>query len=154
MPIFEFGCDHCGHYEEKLMSYKKSIENRGCPSCQNKLRKLPSLIAKTKEAWNAQWNDGLSGSGSYDAGLGMTIYSEKQRTQELNKRGWVRESDLGGESWWDKETSKRKVQVEKDKENFNNFQSNLKKFDGDKEKALIETYPAKDCLAGKFDRVD
>ena len=153
MPLYDFKCSDCTTTREKLISWEKAKEGLTC-TCGGHMTKQVSMPAKTPGAWNSGWTDGLSGYAQYDNGLGMNIYSEKHRDRELEKRGWIRESDLGGDDWWERETSKRKEQVKKDQENADRYQANLKKFDGDKAKALTETYPAKECLAGTFDRID
>ena len=92
----------------------------------------------------------MSGSGKYDAGLGMTIQNERQRQKELDKRGWIRESDLEA-GWWDKSKAKIKEDNAALDAKAIEYKANVDKFDGDKEKAITETWSAKDCLAGAYD---
>ena len=121
-----------------------------CPVCGEPAKKQMSLVAKTPGGWNSGWTDGLDGYGKYDPGLGMTITSERHRDRELEKRGLVRESDLG-DGWFEKEQAKRKAKAAKDEANAQRYEANLKKFDGDTTKAMVETFTAKDILAGKHD---
>jgi predicted nucleic acid-binding Zn ribbon protein len=149
LPIYDMACDGCKVIEEHVCSFE-ALSRIKCKSCGNPTRQMVSLIAKTPGLWDAGWREGLSGSGKYDAGLGMTIQNERQRQKELDKRGWIRESDLE-DGWWDKSKSKIKEDNAAIDAKAIEYKANVEKFDGDKEKAITETWSAKDCLAGHYD---
>lgn len=148
MPIYEFVCKECSVLFERLCTYDES-KSVTC-KCGVPAVKQMSLVAKTPGGWNDGWTDGLDGYKKYDPGLGMHITSERHRDAELEKRGLVRESDLG-EGWFEAEQSKRKAKVEKQEADAQAYSANLKKFNGDATRAMTETFTAKDILAGKHD---
>lgn len=121
-----------------------------CKGCSGEMDKMISIPAHTPGMWNGGWNEGLSGSSTYDIGLGMNISNEAQRQRELDKRGWIRESDLGPD-WWDKQKAGIKEENAKIDAKAKEYKENIKKYDGDKEKAVSETWKASDCLAGAYD---
>lgn len=149
MPLFDYECSDCKIVAERLVKHKDS-NNQYCISCKNIMRKLASTPAKTPGLWNDNWNVGLSGSGKYDAGLGMRIYSEKQRDRELSARGLIRESDLGA-SFVERKISAAVEETAAIDAKAAEYKENLIKFEGNKELAVSETWTAKDCLDGKYD---
>lgn len=145
MPIHNYECGDCRIRGERLVKMREA-DTQTCVSCNQLMKKLVSLPAKTQSLWNGEWNKGLSGQGKYDAGLGMVIHSERQRDAELDKRGWIRESDLG-QDWWDSRKSEIKAENAKLDADTERYKENLKKFEGDAEKAVTETWTAAECLA-------
>ena len=56
-----------------------------------------------------------------------------------------------GEHFYDDFTAKRKENIAKQDKINDTFLGNVKKFGGDKEKAMSETFTAADCLSGATD---
>lgn len=154
MPLFEFKCYQCGAKTEHLMRYEESETAEVlCVPCSMVMVKQIPMIAKTTGLWNAGWQAGLLNHGTYDQGLGMKIYSERQRDAVLKAKGLTRASDLGGEHFLDDKMeqfeSEKTEQVKFDAK----FQDAIKKYDGDHERAYDEVMPSQDILAGKFDHL-
>ena len=148
MPLHTYQCKPCRIRGERLVKMSEA-NNQSCKGCGEVMTKLISLPAKTPGLWNGDWNEGLSGQGSYDAGLGMVIHSEKQRQKELDKRGWIRESDLGSD-WWDTRKAEIKTENAKVEADTLRYKENLDKYNT-KEEAVAATWTADSILAGEHD---
>ena len=106
---------------------------------------MVDMPAKMKEAWSGNWTEGLSSAGKYDHGLGTVVYSETHSDKLLKAKGWVRESDLP-DGAWDNKLSQEKADKAKADKFAETFTNNITKYGGDKERALVETMPAKEIL--------
>lgn len=137
-------CPSCSVVKERLakISERNSIE---CNDCKHIVKRLVDMPAKMKEGWSGGWTEGLSSTAKYDVGLGQVIYSERHRDKLLKEKGWVRESELGS-STWDRAQSKYKEDKIKEDRFATDYKANITKFGGDKERALVETLPAKKIL--------
>ena len=63
------------------------------------------------------------------------------------ERGLVRESDLGGENFVNDYKTKAFAERDKLDKISQTYTDNLKKYDGDKMKAVVDTFPAHEMLA-------
>lgn len=149
MPIYTTVCLNkecrCNNIiKERLVKVSKR-NNIKCDECNNEVKRLIDLPAKMKEGWSGNWTEGLSHTAKYDVGLGTTVYSERHRDSLLKEKGWVRESDLGSDRI-DRHINNIKEEVAKEDKFSKDYQENIKKFGGNKERALVETMPAKKIL--------
>jgi len=115
-----------------------------CPKCGNTgCGKMVSMPAKT----GALWGDTTFGiNGKFNAGLGTSIISRAHEDSILKQRGLVRETDLPRDFYESHTTKLREEKVKLDKD-ANTYLANVKKFGGDKAKAVVETFPAHQMLA-------
>jgi hypothetical protein len=65
----------------------------------------------------------------------------------MRSRGYINESDLGGDSFYDSYMSKAKNDRDGLDATARTYTDNLQKFGGDKARAVVETFPAKQMLA-------
>jgi putative FmdB family regulatory protein len=64
MPLYEYVCDNCGHYEERLEFGSEVDREHVCPSCKTEMNRLVSLC-KFKLEYNnktdiCDWNGNSS----------------------------------------------------------------------------------------------
>ena len=60
----------------------------------------------------------------------------------MRSRGFVNEKDLGGDSFYERHTSNKISERDALDETSKTYIENLKKFEGDKVRAVTETFPA------------
>jgi hypothetical protein len=65
----------------------------------------------------------------------------------MNARGYINEKDLGGEVFYERMTMKGREERDRLDNMANTYIKNLEKHDGDKMKAVVETFPAHEMLA-------
>lgn len=141
MPLYEFVCEDHGTWE---MIASHTVERLPCPDCGEDSRRIFSLCART----TAHWGDSDWGiNGKWDAGLGQRVFSRSHQDRILRERGLVRESDLGGDNFV--QDYKTKAFAERDRLDkvSQTYTDNLKKYNGDKMKAVVDTFPAHEMLA-------
>jgi hypothetical protein len=124
-----------------------SQDSLPCPKCSQPGVKLVSMPAKTASLWNARWNEGLSNTGFYSISAGQQVCDKRQEEQIMNSRGYINEKDLGGDGFNDTKHQSIKDDVAKLEADAARYRSNLAKFEGDKVRAVSETFPAKQMLA-------
>lgn len=148
MPIYEWRCPDCKGRSEHMMSYEKSeIENIViCADCEVPKKKIISLPAKTATLWNGGWNKGLAAGGFYSPSVGDFVSSKREEETIMNSRGYINEKDLGGEGFYESYTSKKKDEMKELDSTSQTYRDNLKKFGGDKVRAVTETFPAHEML--------
>jgi len=134
MPLYDFWCPVCGGCEEIILKVSERDSEVICKKCHIMMSRQVSLPAKTATLWNGSWNAGLSGQGMYSQALGRKVHS------------FVSESDIGS-NVIERLESKSAEEAAKIDALTETYQSNLKKFGGDKIKAVTETLPAKQMLA-------
>jgi len=145
MPIYEFRCNECNDVWDKMLSISQRKEPQTCPTCSTQMKRLISAPAKTATLWHGNWSEGLS-SNLYSKALGQRVSSRRQEEEIMRSKGFIPESDLG-DGYLDKVASDRQqAAVEQDKIN-DEYKANLKKFNGDKIKAVEETFPAHKMLS-------
>jgi predicted nucleic acid-binding Zn ribbon protein len=147
MPCYEYKCDTCGSQSDHFMSWQRSQEvDIVCGKCEVPKRKLISLTAKTATLWNSGWNSGLGGSGFYSHSAGQQVANKREEEQIMRSRGYVNEKDLGGENFYNDYMTEKKNERDGLDAMSKTYRDNLKKFDGDKVRAVTETFPAHEML--------
>jgi hypothetical protein len=69
----------------------------------------------------------------------------------MNAKGFVNLKDLGGDSFEDSFIANAHREREAHESTLKRLQENISAFDGDKSRALIETFPAKEMLEQAYD---
>jgi len=143
IPIYEFCCEEHGRFDDLVPMGQMT---HACPQCSQQSVKLVSMPAKTATLWNSRWNEGLSNTGFFSYSAGQQVCDKRQEEQIMNKKGFINEKDLGGDSWHASKSQAIKDDQSKLEADAARYRTNLKKFDGDKVKAVEETFPAKQML--------
>jgi hypothetical protein len=102
--------------------------------------------AKTATLWNSGWNSGLEGSGFYSPSAGHMVGNKREEEKIMRSRGYINEKDLGGENFYNDYMTKAKNERDGLDSMSKSYRDNLKKFDGDKVRAVTETFPAHEML--------
>jgi putative FmdB family regulatory protein len=138
MPLYDAVCPQHGKFEA-LTKWDATIN---CKTCGAESRRLVSIPARTATLWNAGWNSGLSNNGFYSYSVGGRVADKREEETIMKSRGFVNEKDLGGENFYDDYMTAAK----NDRDNLDSmsktYRDNLSKFDGDKVRAVTETFPA------------
>lgn len=144
IPLYDFYCDTDGEVFETIAS--RETKTIPCAICGGATRRLISAPAKTATLWNSGWNSGLSNNGFYSYSAGQRVSNAREEETIMTSRGFVNEKDLGGENFYNDYMSKAK----NDRDNLDamstTYRDNLKRFDGDKVRAVTETFPAHEML--------
>lgn len=143
IPIYEFCCAEHGRFEDLVPMDQPTLP---CPKCSQPGVKLVSMPAKTATLWNSRWNEGLSNTGFFSYSAGQQVCDKRQEEEIMRKRGFINERDLGGESFYESYTSTKRDEMKQMDATAQTYRDNLKKFDGDKVKAVTETFPAHEML--------
>jgi hypothetical protein len=146
MPLHDFKCLVCNGIKEKFLKSRSGEVEVICDKCHIVMVKQISLPAKTATLWNDGWNSGLSGQGIYSQALGKKVHSRREEAKIMESRGFVSERDLGSH-FIDDMMEKQKREKEKEDAISQRWLDNVKKFNGDKEQACVETFPAHEMLA-------
>jgi len=147
MPCYEYKCDSCGGVSDHFMSWQRSQEvDIICGKCEVPKRKLISLPAKTATLWNAGWNSGLSNNGFYSYSAGQQVANKREEEAIMRSRGYINEKDLGGENFYNDYMTEKKNERDALDATAKTYRENLRKFDGDKVRAVTETFPAHEML--------
>ena len=147
MPCYEYKCDGCGGRSDHFMSWQRSQEiDVLCGDCNTPKRKLISAPARTATLWNSGWNSGLAGSGFYSSSVGGMVGNKREEETIMRSRGFVNEKDLGGENFYNDYMTKAKNDRDSLDAMSKSYRDNLAKFDGDKVRAVSETFPAHEML--------
>jgi len=169
MPIYSWTCPNCKSNLEDLMSYKemKAITEVVCQSCTTAnmagaekkykdakviMKQDINLVAKTQSAWNAGWNDGLSGNDYYSASLGRHVANKRVEEREMNKKGFVNVRDLGDKHWIDDKAQAMRDQKAAQESLDLDYFNAVEKVGAEQAQQTI--FNAKDCLDGKFDDIN
>jgi predicted nucleic acid-binding Zn ribbon protein len=144
IPLYDFYCDTDGEVFETIAS--RETTTIPCARCGGATRRLISAPAKTATLWNSGWNSGLSNNGFYSYSAGHRVANKREEETIMKSRGYVNEKDLGGENFYNDYMTKAK----NDRDNLDSmsttYRDNLKRFDGDKVRAVTETFPAHEML--------
>lgn len=142
MPLYDAVCPEHGQFE----TLAKWNENITCRTCGGRARRLVSSPAKTATLWNAGWNNGLVGSGFYSPSVGGMVGNKREEETIMRSRGFINEKDLGGENFYNDYMTKAKNDRDGLDSMSKSYRDNLAKFDGDKVRAVSETFPAHEML--------
>lgn len=143
MPLRDFRCPQHGKFED-LVAY--AVTDMPCPQCSQMSKVLLSAPARTGTLWNAGWNSGLSNNGFYSYSAGQQVSSKREEETIMHSRGFINEKDLGGDSFYDKYMNDAKADRDKLDATAAAYRRNLKAFEGDKVRAVSETFPAHEML--------
>ena len=146
--MHDYQCSVCSRRTEELFRAQDTVTDTiDCEYCGEEASKVISPPADMNRMWAGQAGTGGGVNGYFDRGLGCRVHSEFEADKIAESRGLVRESDYA-KHFTEDFTEKRKAEVaEQDKVN-QRYTDNVKKFGGDKVKAVTETFKAKDCLSG------
>jgi len=142
MPLYDAVCPQHGKFEA-LAKWDATI---ACKQCGTESRRLVSVPAKTATLWNAGWNSGLGSSGFYSYSAGHRVADKREEETIMRSRGFINEKDLGGENFYNDYMTKAKNDRDGLDAMSQSYRDNLKKFDGDKVRAVSETFPAHEML--------
>ena len=137
MPLFDYFCGE--HVHEALFLPKENVpDSIDCPKCGKPAIKQLSMPANTPGRWGDQ--TGKYGvDGFYDRGLGARYQTSMQKEAIMEKKGLVSTGDFDKHFVEDTLQRQSEYQDQQDK-NLARYKANLKKFDGDKSRAIGETF--------------
>ena len=137
MPLFDYFCGE--HVHEALFMPKEEVPcSIKCPECDKESIKQVSTPAHTPGRWGDQ--TGKYGvNGFFDRGLGARYHTSMQREALMDKKGLVSTGDFDKHHVED--SLQRQVVAENQADaNIARYKSNLNKFEGDKSRAVAETF--------------
>ncbi len=137
MPLFDYFCG--AHVHEALFLPKEEVPNSiECPKCGKISLKQMPMPASTPGRWGDQ--TGKYGvDGFFDRGLGARYQTSMQREAIMEAKGLVSTNDFDKHHVED--TLQKQLAHEKQQDaNLARYKSNLKKFEGDKTRAVAETF--------------
>jgi hypothetical protein len=137
MPLFDYFCgEHV--YEELLLPSEEVPDSIECPTCGKTATKQVSIPAHTPGRWGDQ--TGKYGvNGFYDRGLGARYQTSMQREAIMDKKGLAPESSFG--KHYAEDTLQRQAAHQEQQDvNLVRYKANVKKFEGDKGRAIAETF--------------
>jgi hypothetical protein len=151
VPLLDFKCEEHGVVELLLKRKECDALDAGtsqvmCADCHKPMVQLVSMPAKTATLWHGGWSSGLS-SGYFSVSAGKHVANKREEEKIMNARGYINEKDLGGEVFYERMTMKGREERDRLDNMANTYIKNLEKHDGDKMKAVVETFPAHEMLA-------
>lgn len=148
IPLHDYKCPNCGSVEEKFLK-RHSVVEVLCVNCDIVMHRLPPLIAKTASIWNDGWNAGLDGQGVYSMALGKKVHNKREEEKILNAKGFISEKELGSH-WWDDQMAKKQAKLAEQDRLTDTYNSKVKEYNGDKTRAMTETFTTEACLDGSL----
>jgi putative FmdB family regulatory protein len=150
MPLYEYACA-CGAQAEDLFSMDEAPGSIPCPRCDGgELRKQMSLPSKTPGRWGDQTGKwGVNG--FHDRGLGARYHNSMERDRIVRSRGLIPLEDMP-KDWWETNTAKQLEEKERDEKLAHRLKTTAAQFGGDMARAVSEVMPAREILAGKYDK--
>lgn len=142
MPLYDAVCPQHGKFET-LARWDAVIT---CKQCGAESKRLVSVPAKTATLWNSGWNSGLSNCGFYSPSVGGMVSNKREEEKIMRSRGYINEKDLGGENFYNDYMTEKKNERDALDATAKTYRENLAKFDGDKVRAVTETFPAHEML--------
>ena len=142
MPLYDAVCPQHGKFET-IARWDATIQ---CKQCGTDSKRLISAPAKTATLWNSGWNSGLSNNGFYSYSAGQRVSNAREEETIMTSRGFVNEKDLGGENFYNDYMTRAKNDHDNLDAMSTTYRDNLKRFDGDKVRAVTETFPAHEML--------
>ena len=137
MPLLDYFCGE--HVNEALFLPREEVpDSIKCPQCGELALKQLAMPALTPGRWGDQ--TGKYGvDGFYDRGLGARYQTSMQREAIMEAKGLVSTNDFDKHHVED--TLQKQLAHEKQSDaNLARYKSNLKKFEGDKSRAVAETF--------------
>ena len=110
---------------------------------------IMSVVAKTPGGWHSNWSEGMSHT-MYSKALGRRVANVWEENKEMNRRGFVNETELGKNFVADTQeriSSHWAAQDELNKQ----FLDNMKVMTP--EDAVTKTFTAEKCLSGELDKI-
>ena len=147
MPLYDFRCKEHGSWE----ALAKFDEQKPCPVCGTAGVRMVSMPAKMATLWNGGWNSGLGSNGFYSASAGQRVADKREEEKIMRSRGFINEKDLGGDVFYQRQLDKNRDERDEAEAAAKTWTDNLKKFDGDKTRAMTETYPAHEMLKQAYE---
>lgn len=141
MPLYDFVHEDHPKFEMLVPWDRKEVP---CSTCGAPATRLVSSPARTATLWG---DTPFGINGHYDRGLGTRVTSFKHTDKILEQRGLVRESDLGGDMYIERQMDAAAEERKKHKAVVTEYAANIQKFDGDKGLAMAETFPAHRMIA-------
>ena len=137
MPLFDYFCGE--HVHEALFLPKEEVpESISCPDCGKTSNKQMSVPANTPGRWGDQ--TGKYGvNGFFDRGLGARYHTSMQREALMEKKGLVSTGDFDKHHVEDSLQRQFAAESQADA-NIARYKSNLSKFEGNKTRAVAETF--------------
>jgi len=74
------------------------------------------------------------------------VADKREEETIMRSRGFINEKDLGGENFYNDYMTKQKNERDSLDSMSKTYRANLSKFDGDKVRAVTETFPAHEML--------
>jgi len=145
MPINDYFCQMCNSCEEIFTKSRSGDIEILCKSCHTVMTKKFPIVAKMSTLWNAGWNAGLEGQGFHSRSLGKRVHSQREEENIMRAKGFVPESDFGKHFIDDQQDKLAAEKAAGDAES-QRWLDNVAKFDGNKELAAVETWPAHEML--------
>jgi len=142
VPLYDAVCPAHGTFEA-LAKWDATIT---CKQCGAESKRMVSVPAKTATLWNSGWNSGLEGSGFYSYSAGQHVGNKREEEAIMTSRGFVNEKDLGGENFYNDYMTEKKNERDALDATAKTYRDNLAKFEGDKIRAVSETFPAHEML--------
>tara|TARA_R110002012_G_scaffold309413_1_gene516388 strand:+ start:3588 stop:4043 length:456 start_codon:yes stop_codon:yes gene_type:complete len=137
MPLFDYNCgDHV--YQELFLPKEEVPKTIKCPVCGEESKKMVPTPAFTPGRWGDQTGK-FGVNGFYDRGLGASYHTSMERERIMDAKGLASCSDLDKyhvEDAMEKTIAKNKQQDT----NIATYKANIKKFGGDKSRAVGETF--------------
>ena len=137
MPLFDYFCGE--HVHEALFLPKEEVpDSIKCPQCGELAPKQLAMPASTPGRWGDQ--TGKYGvDGFFDRGLGARYQTSMQREAIMEAKGLAPESSFGKHHVEDTLQRQAAHQSQQDA-NLARYKANVKKFEGDKGRAIAETF--------------
>ena len=137
MPMFDYFCGE--HVHEALFLPREEVpDSIKCPQCGELALKQLAMPALTPGRWGDQ--TGKYGvDGFFDRGLGARYHTSMQRDALMENKGLVSTGDFDKHHVED--TLERQSAHQKQQDaNIARYKANMKKFEGDKSRAVAETF--------------
>jgi putative FmdB family regulatory protein len=147
MPLYDAVCPQHGKFEA-LAKWDATIT---CRQCGAESKRMVSIPAKTATLWNSGWNSGLEGSGFYSYSAGQHVTNKREEERIMKSRGFINEKDLGGENFYNDYMTEKKNERDELDATAKTYRDNLQKYDGDKIRAVTETFPAAEMLKQAYE---
>jgi putative FmdB family regulatory protein len=152
MPIYQYTCKSCSTVHERLLPMSKMdsfIEENSC-ECGGDLRRKITAPAHTPSGWGDM--TGRYGvNGFFSKALGAYTDSPEMERKIMEKRGFIRESDLP-KNYWEDETARR-LGLMREQDKITEEYKGLLSAGHSKEEAIAQTFSTDRIMSGELDRI-